>query len=351
MSQNRFLSAAVIILLSIVLVVMMFWIRSDNRKNREYLKNLAAEETQQAVADAAEQTTLVENLSRLTEEIKSYETEKQSITDELAEKEAALAELTNDQSDDQTVTAAPTDTVAVAYYASKVSDFDLIEEQASAYGFSPVLVADSSTSSEVTDKAQELGYEIVLTEYPFDADKAAKTYGTLPSVAFLLRDGDDKEANLKKLADIGYTSVFRYVDRDISKSPDGLTSIGYYMVSSDKVSSGKTAEEALKAVAKDDANLLLVFNMQKLSAGTLSKKTITAQLDTLQSMTEDSQLSYGTASQLVTSVSEEAQANAEAIETQQKELDEYKAEAEKRIAELDEAIQKLEEEKAALKAE
>ncbi|MCC8081352.1 MAG: hypothetical protein LIO80_05020 [Lachnospiraceae bacterium] len=271
-----------------------------------------------------------EAVTELQAEVRPYEVEQQNLEAELEALQSSVSYSSEEAE------------ILVGFVVSDTSDISWIEEKATAYSFSPVLIIDCTLDRDVIEEVLETAeesWEIMLYASDFSEetnDSVLSVQSYLESVGrehcgvFFLRGDYSTDSNIQLLADDGFTGYTSYN----SDSPEaGQTEDGFvYFDYSYLTSTGTSVSSRISELYRNKTSMIVAFDMASIDSGSLTENYVVSLLDSLQSYTENDDCSFSTVAAVVEELSEINMTEAQ-----------RQAEYEAQIAEIQERIDELEE--------
>lgn len=237
----------------------------------------------------------------------------------------------------------------VGFIVSEKSDMAYISEISKEYPINPVVVidctADISSIAECLDEA-DAKWEIMLYAPSYSAginDKVAEVRKHLFNLSkrdtgiFLLRRYNDTETNialLKQNGFIGYTAY--HESPSFGQSENGMVYFDYSLITTDSID----IAARLSACRQKKASMMVVFDISALHTGDLSESTVTRISDELEYYANQENSRFSTVTEVVAELSDINRIEAEMV-----------AKNESRISELNEQIERLNDQINAIWAE
>lgn len=304
--MKKILSSALIVLLALGLVVLLLWDHQSEQKR---------------AAD----------LNQLQRETMPYIQEITAIRQELKQRESEI-NVTSDVSG-----------LIVGFVPTSREEVAVVKEISTEYSFAPLIVLDcamdDASVQEIAHRTILEGLDLLLTGMSFDqavlerADSVRtllQECGYQKEPAFLLRNAFDTEGNLELLRQHGYRSLVRYDDSLGTGVDDfGVPHICYGFVRSSDASSG-----FISRIAAAHSHVLVLFSFADLNSKAISPAIITETLEAIEKQEAEGKLVYTTPEEAFSAVAEAKNLSRKRRE----EFEQYKAEQEKRIDELEEII-------------
>lgn len=285
--------------------------------------------------DRKQQQQQAVQIARQNEQAKPYEEEIRGINEQMKEEKKLLDYLSD------------TAQMLVGYKIYVPDDLDMIQKQAEEYGFSPIVVLDCSMEIEeltiLTKSVAEKGWEIMLTGSPVTEatyDTAAQVREVLgqsqvsDTGVFLLKSGDYSEETVDMLKSNGFKGYTCFSDTVTNGcTENGMVYFEYWYVQRGDASMATKLEQ----MTTDRKAMIVVFDLQSLHTGLLSKKSITERLDLMQSYVEQEKVVYASTAEIVGQLSD-----INAVKQQrQEEYDKYAAKQQEKIDELQKKVHKI----------
>ena len=275
-------------------------------------------------------------LEAVVSEAKPYEDELTQLKRDLSSAAEKLSE-TSDTATAQFV---------VGYTVLSEDDIAYAEEQASKYGFSPVLILDCTydlTELEpVALAAGETGNEIMLTASAFseginETVKSLIAYmvenGIEYSDIFLLRSDYSSGTAVDMLISDGFIGYTVYNTTPSS----GLTDEGYVTFDYSYLTTDSSSYTRFSSSYSNMASMIIAIDVNSVRTGTLTEGFLTTLLSTVSSYTENDDCEFSS----IAEVSEYLLSGDGTKSAETAEYEAYVAECEERIAELEEIIAEI----------
>ena len=267
-------------------------------------------------------------ISQVTAEALPYEQEKADIRQELRDYEAVMSDSRE------------RGRVMIGYLLTTYWDVHRMQEEASKYGFSPVVVLDCNMDeyalSSMFSYLAGNSYEIAYTVYPFDGESLGKIEAVRKLVAeykhtdtstVLLRGGDDTAEVYDKLSGAGYKSCLHIsTEYESQMTEAGLVCVTCRLLNSRNL----PLSSSLKEVVANSSVYMCLFDMSAWSDTIDDNNVILSYLDTIISYTGDGSL-------LLSSVSDAFAAAKRSVTDKgsEQEAEDYVASRLARLEELD----------------
>lgn len=307
--MKRTFSVAPIILLAVLLGGLLLWNKQNENRRAEHMEQLQAE----ARPYYQEMTAIRLELQRREKEIK----------------------IAHDVSG-----------VLIGFVPASADDLEAVKAFTDGYGFTPLIIIDCAMEEadlqDIVRKSIEAGWDLMPAGITFDqavlerADSIRTllpeySYGTAP--AFLLRRAYDTAENRETLRQHGYQRLVRYSD-SLSAAVDefGAPYIAYGFVRSPNVSS-----DLVSRLVAAHTLMTLVFDFADLAQGTTDETIVTDYLKAVDSRVSSGELVYTDLAEAFDAVVE----GESLARKRQEEFEQYKAEQQQRMDELEEIISEI----------
>ncbi|MCD7749704.1 MAG: hypothetical protein LUH42_06610, partial [Oscillospiraceae bacterium] len=288
--------------------------------------------------DNREQKAQAEAMEELQAEARPYEVELQNLKSELQSLQNSVSYSSEEAE------------ILVGFVASDESAdsyISYIDEKASAYNFSPVLIVDCTMDmdiiEEIIDAADE-SWEIMLYASSFSEevnDSVLSVISYLASInrehcgIFFLRGDSSTASNIQLLVDDGFIG---YTDYNSESPKAGQTEDGsVYFDYSYLTTSGTTVSSRITALYRNKAAMIIAFDMASIQSGALTEAYVVSLLDRMQAYTENDDCSFSTVAAVTEKLSEINTIEAEL----QADYEAQAAEIQERIDELEELIEEI----------
>ncbi len=208
----------------------------------------------------------------------------------------------------------------VGFLVSTAEDIDLVKSLSEEYGFVPTVVIDCGLTFDQVDRCLKNipdGWEIMLHTEEFSPDntdgiKNLKAYleskGSTVSEIFFLRYGYNVKANIEAVTAMnfrGFTGYHQYPSS--GRYSNGNMRIDYSFLKSDDADIDTRVEYCYSV----KVDMIFTFDMESLSLGAMSEKTVRATLDKLKKLTESSDCEFSTAAEVIAYYDELARVSTE----------------------------------------
>ncbi len=234
----------------------------------------------------------------------------------------------------------------LAFVPASADDIDTIKELMAGYDFTPTIIADCSMDSKELDsiirKSQNNGYDILLSGMTFNEDILASAIKVRNNLAkgnynledtFFLRHTYDTDEARKSLLDNDYSHLVCYNETFAS----GIASNGMLYISYSFIHSSNAFTYLINQAISTNTDAVMIFDFADMLDGTIDDSTITGFLEELSSKISEGSINSYTLSQAF-----EALENEETLsEIANEEYEQYKAEQESRIADLESKVHEI----------
>ena len=234
----------------------------------------------------------------------------------------------------------------LAFVPASANDIDTIRELMTGYNFTPTIIADCSIDSKELDsiirKSQNNNYDILLSGMTFDDDVLASAIKVRNNLTknnynlketFFLRHTYDTDEARKSLLDNDYSHLVCYNETFAS----GTASNGMLYISYSFIRSSNAFTNLINQAISTNNDAVMIFDFADMQDGTINDSTITGFLEELSSKISEGSINSYTLSQAF-----EALENEETLsQIANDEYEQYKAEQESRIAELESKVHEI----------
>lgn len=234
----------------------------------------------------------------------------------------------------------------LAFVPASADDIDTIKELMAGYDFTPTIIADCSMDSKELDsiirKSQNNGYDILLSGMTFNEDILASAIKVRNNLVknnynledtFFLRHTYDTDEARKSLLDNDYSHLVCYNETFAS----GIASNGMLYISYSFIHSSNAFTNLINQAISTNTDAVMIFDFADMLDGTIDDSTITGFLEELSSKISEGSINSYTLSQAF-----EALENEETLsEIANEEYEQYKAEQESRIADLESKVHEI----------
>ncbi len=228
--------------------------------------------------------------------------------------------------------------LALGVRAVEESDIAWIETLLRGRGISPVLVLDceSEKFAEILDAASETGWEIMLTTSPLNAKTNPLITSAMDQIkerelpdsnVFLLRNSDDSAEAVAMLDSDGFSGFARYQSTAGSGiAENGLPWFSYIYYRSVQIN----LSTWLSSLIGNSGAMIITLDMEAIHSGALTEESVKAFLSAVEQYASEGNLKFTSTGEIIQEIN---LANA-SKEERQKMYDEYVAERQTRIDEL-----------------
>ena len=234
----------------------------------------------------------------------------------------------------------------LAFVPASANDIDTIKELMTGYDFTPTIIADCSIDSKELDsiirKSQNNNYDILLSGMTFDDDILASAIKVRNNLAknnynlketFFLRHTYDTDDARKSLLNNDYRHLVCYNETFTS----GTASNGMLYISYSFIRSSNAFTNLINQAISTNNDAVMIFDFADMQDGTIDDSTITGFIEELSSKISEGSINSYTLSQAF-----EALENEETLsQIANDEYEQYKAEQESRIAELESKVHEI----------
>ena len=231
----------------------------------------------------------------------------------------------------------------LAFVPASANDIDTIKELMTGYDFTPTIIADCSIDSKELDsiirKSQNNNYDILLSGMTFDDDILASAIKVRNNLAknnynlketFFLRHTYDTDDARKSLLNNDYRHLVCYNETFTS----GTASNGMLYISYSFIRSSNAFTNLINQAISTNNDAVMIFDFADMQDGTIDDSTITGFLEEL-----SSKISAGSINSYTLSHAFENEETLSQIAND--EYEQYKAEQESRIAELESKVHEI----------
>ncbi|MCC8063598.1 MAG: hypothetical protein LIO70_00755 [Clostridiales bacterium] len=268
-------------------------------------------------------------------EAQPYEQELEAIESELEEMAAAVPYVSE------------TARFVIAFELSAVSDLSYIREVAETYQFTPVLVLDCTDDLETLEgyleAAADTGWEIMLFANSFSAEvnedvlavrDALEQRGMEDTGVFLLRTDYATTENIQLLLEDGFIGYTVYNETPLAGyARDDEESVIYFDYSYMQTVN-ETINSRLALTYANKCVMLTLFDLERVWNGPMSESYVASILELVQTYAGYDDACVSTIAEVAAELNEAQEAEAE----RQQAYDEYAAQQQERIDELNELI-------------
>ena len=229
----------------------------------------------------------------------------------------------------------------LAFVPASANDIDTIKELMTGYDFTPTIIADCSIDSKELDsiirKSQNNNYDILLSGMILASaikvrNNLAKNNYNLKETFFLRHTYDTDDAR-KSLLNNDYRHLVCYNETFTS----GTASNGMLYISYSFIRSSNAFTNLINQAISTNNDAVMIFDFADMQDGTIDDSTITGFLEELSSKISEGSINSYTLSQAF-----EALENEETLsQIANDEYEQYKAEQESRIAELESKVHEI----------
>lgn len=236
--------------------------------------------------------------------------------------------------------------VIIGFVPTSADDMASIREFTAGYGFTPLVILDCAREEadlqNIARISIEAGWDLMLAGITFDPTVLERAdsirallpeYGDGTEPAFLLRHSFDTSENREALRRHGYQRLVRYSDSliaDVDES--GTPYIAYGFVRTPNASS-----DLVSRLVSAHTLMTLVFDLADLAQGTIDETMVTDYLQAVDSRVSSGELVYTDLAEAFDAVAEGESLSRK----RQEEFEQYKAEQQQRMDELEEIISEI----------